>query len=330
VTIKTTDVIGHFTTVFDGLFDGVYFVDNARTIRYWNAGAEHITGFSADEVIGSRCSDNILIHVNSEGVCLCSGECPLKLSICDGLPRRTTAYLHHKDGHRIPTAISVMPVRDEVGLIIGAFEVFTDASEHVALLDMVTELKQLTLLDPLTRLANRRFMEDELSGRLSEMARYGHTIACFMVDIDDFKHVNDTYGHDIGDSVICMVGNTIRSNIRSFDMIARWGGEEFVITLLNMNGETLVKCAENLRMLVARSHVTSKDGDIRVTISMGATLAYADDTVDTLVKRADQLVYWSKVAGKNCVTTPDYQTPDESEGVAHNLPPSDEGDIRVA
>ena len=83
-----------YRTLIDNLYDGVYYVDKKRTIQYWNKAAEKITGFKSQQVVGKRCSDNILTHVDSEGNSLCQGMCPLAETISDGLPREAEVYLH--------------------------------------------------------------------------------------------------------------------------------------------------------------------------------------------------------------------------------------------
>ena len=93
------------------LYDGVYFVDQERRITYWNSGAERLTGYRREDVLGKRCSDNILMHINDEGMNLCEKQCPLEETIIDGQPRDIEAYLQHRDGHRVPVSIRVAPVR---------------------------------------------------------------------------------------------------------------------------------------------------------------------------------------------------------------------------
>jgi diguanylate cyclase (GGDEF)-like protein len=123
-----------------------------------------------------------------------------------------------------------------------------------------------------------------------------------MMDIDSFKIVSDRYGHDVGDEALRMVGRTLLSSTRSSDFVGRWGGEEFIAILSNASAARLRKTAERYRMLVEQSSLPKEDGHIRLTISAGCTLAVPDDTPETLIKRADQLMYKSKARGRNVVT----------------------------
>jgi diguanylate cyclase with PAS/PAC sensor len=121
-----------YKKLLDEMYDGVYFVDRQRRIMYWNRGAERISGYSADEVIGRFCGDNLLRHVDACGRRLCTGMCPLAAAMHDGQPRQAEVILHHKQGHRVPVLVRVTPIRDAQGAIIGALEVFSDNSRQKA------------------------------------------------------------------------------------------------------------------------------------------------------------------------------------------------------
>ena len=106
--------------ILDNLYDGIYFVDRTRKITYWNKAAERITGFRRSEVLGAPCHDHILNHINDEGDPLCQSECPLAKCIETGQPTEAEAYLHHKEGYRLPVSIRVTPILDQDGNVIGA------------------------------------------------------------------------------------------------------------------------------------------------------------------------------------------------------------------
>jgi diguanylate cyclase (GGDEF)-like protein len=142
-----------------------------------------------------------------------------------------------------------------------------------------------------------------LGNRLEEMHRYGWTFGVHFVDIDDFKRVNDTYGHDAGDRVLKIVARTLSGNARPFDLFGRWGGDEFVSVIENVSYKNLDLIANRFRLLVENSYFSVGDKRIRVTVSIGATVARMHDKADKILKRADQLMYESKKAGKNRLTT---------------------------
>jgi diguanylate cyclase (GGDEF)-like protein/PAS domain S-box-containing protein len=291
-----------YKSILDHLYDGVYFVDKDRHITYWNQGAQRITGFNPERVIGKRCADNLLMHADDEGTILCTSGCPLAQTITDGQVREAQVYLRHADGHRVPVLIRVSPLQDEQGQIIGAVETFSDNSSMIAALKRVKELRSQVMLDPLTGIGNRRFIELKIETSLLECQHHQMTTGVVFIDIDHFKQINDDFGHDVGDVVLKMVANTIRYNIRSSDFLGRWGGEEFIVLLLDVDEKQITAVANKLCALVARSHLDVADTRIGVTISIGATLIRPDDIRETLLQRVDRLLYESKAHGRNRIT----------------------------
>jgi len=292
-----------YKDILDSLYDGVYFVDTQQRIIYWNKAAEQITGYRAEEVVGTRCSDNILVHVDGRGRNLCLGGCPLAQTLQDGIQREAEVFLHKKSGSRLPVKIRISPLRDDTGRIVGAVELFADNSSVMAMQERLRELEYFALIDPLTRIANRRAMEMYLHRQLEEIKRYGSRSGLLFFDIDDFKKINDTHGHQIGDEVLSMVSETVDRNIRPFDICGRWGGEEFLCILRNVDCRSAVELGNRLRMLVEQSFLTKNQTRIGVTISLGATQLSPLDTMATALHRVDQLLYESKKRGKNTVTS---------------------------
>jgi diguanylate cyclase (GGDEF)-like protein/PAS domain S-box-containing protein len=291
-----------YLQLLDHLYDGLYFVDPQRKITFWNRTAEQITGFSADEVIGSRCCDNILNHVDAAGNVLCDNGCPLSKAMGAGTSIESQVYLRHKQGHRVPVAVRIRPLPGADGQVIGGIELFQDLSEKTGVLLQLEELRQLALVDSLTGLANRNYFEREIESHLQEQARYGWPFGLLFIDIDNFKQINDNYGHGFGDQVLQMVATNLKHICRPFDMFCRWGGEEFIGLVRNVEGPELMTIGERLRMLVENSQMQQEEGAVGVTVSVGATLARVGDTLSSSVKRADELMYRSKGKGKNCLT----------------------------
>jgi diguanylate cyclase (GGDEF)-like protein/PAS domain S-box-containing protein len=291
-----------YARIIENLHDGLYFVDTDRVITYWNKGAERITGFSSAEVVGRHCSDNILTHVDGEGNSLCLGSCPLKAAITDGQDREAEMYLHHKDGYRVPVFVRVSTLKDFFGNVIGGIELFTDISSILLNNMRVRELEKLALLDNLTHVANRHYLERELHARFEEMKRVNVPFGILFIDIDHFKMFNDVYGHDVGDKVLKFVATTFVTNSRPFDLYGRWGGEEFVGIIRNIEAEDLALLGNRARVLVEHSYLIHEEKKLSVNISLGATMARENETIDSLMKRADTLLYASKRLGRNRLT----------------------------
>lgn len=290
-----------YKRILDNLGDGIYFTDRLRRITYWNVGAERITGYRSEDVIGTCCSDNLLMHVDDSGTILCHGLCPLAHTMADGKPREAEVYLHHKDGHRVPVTVRATPIYDG-GSVVGAVETFRDHTTKIAALQKIEQLQKEAYMDGLTSVGNRRYTELILQQCFSDMSFHQVPFGVLYIDIDHFKKVNDTFGHAVGDQVLTMVAQTLAANVRAFDFVGRWGGEEFLVVVVNVDPAGLNAVAEKLRSLVEHSRLTVGGADIQVTISIGAAIASSVNAVGDLVERADQLLYQSKNSGRNRVT----------------------------
>ncbi len=298
-------VIGNLTykNLLDNILDGVYFVDRDRKITYWNKGAERITGYESSDVVGSYCCDNLLNPVDVDGNELCLDACPLSKAMREKKRVERDMFLSHKDGYRVPVSVRTSPIYDEDGDIIGALEIFSETPDRSSALDKINNLELQAFSDPLTGLANRRYMENILESHLEELNRINFSFGILFIDIDNFKATNDRYGHEVGDKVLQVMSRTLKESLRAIDEAARWGGEEFIVSISNVNRAQLYQAAERIRMLVTKSKIPlPEEHEIDATVSIGATVATEKDTVSSLVKRADRLMYQSKEAGRDKVT----------------------------
>lgn len=293
-----------YRSILDELYDGMYVVDRDRVIQYWNKAAEHITGYSAQEVIGKSCSQNILTHVDKQGCNLCKGKCPLLGTMETGEKQSQEVFLHHKEGHRVPVEVRVSTLHDDAGNIIGGVELFRASSGgRAAMEERMQQLQNLALTDALTGVGNRNLIEQELSARIHEYDTLQIPFGVLFLDVDHFKRVNDEHGHDMGDRILAsLVAATLKANLRTFDLVGRWGGEEFICILRNVQDGALAHTAERMRMLVEQAYIIERQQKLQVTVSIGGTIVQPGDTTTSLCKRADQLMYQSKHAGRNRVT----------------------------
>lgn len=294
------DIDNFYKTLLDNLHDAVYFTDRDRCIRYWNHAAEKITGFESAEVLGRCCADNILSHVDSHGSVLCVSYCPLGQAMEYKKPVEKEIYLQHKSGHRVPVLVRAAPILDEKGEAVGAVEVFSDNSSKLQMLDRLEELQRIAFVDPVTGVGTRRFGEDMLRSRLDESRRYGWAFGIMCVDVDRLKEINDRYGHTVGDAALALVARTLVANLRSFDFVVRWGGDEFLVIVANLRPENLLTVAEKLRSLVGASTLPTA-ADVELSISIGVTSSRDSDTFGSLLERADRLLYEGKARGGNRV-----------------------------
>jgi len=290
-----------YRDLLDRMSDGVYFVNLDRNITYWNSGAERISGYSAHEVLGHSCAEGLLRHVTDRGRQLCRLGCPLLAVMEDGKPREADVFMHHKDGHRVPITVRGQALRSPDGQIVGSVEIFhTRGTNPYA---AQRRDRGDDSLDTVTGLAPRRFGELQLKALTQAVAEQTTTLGVLYVDADHFKDVNDTFGHKTGDEVLRMVGQSIVNGLRRGDIPVRWGGEEFLALMPGTDQAGLRAAAERVRMLVENSWIQKGEVQVRVTISVGATMAIPTETGDDLVDRADGFMYASKEGGRNRVTT---------------------------
>jgi diguanylate cyclase (GGDEF)-like protein len=177
-----------------------------------------------------------------------------------------------------------------------------EISERVRLYQ---EVQRLAIHDPLTGCFNRRHFLILTSQELDRSLRYKRPLSLLMLDIDHFKDFNDSYGHPIGDQILCALVDICQSQMRNVDIVGRYGGEEFLILVPETSIEGARKMAERLRTKTEKTKVDTPAGILSLTVSIGVasieTELEQEQTVDSLIERADQAVYAAKAAGRNCV-----------------------------
>ena len=162
-------------------------------------------------------------------------------------------------------------------------------------------LEHAALTDALTGMQNRRYFDDALKEYLEEFARIQKPVGLLILDLDHFKQVNDTHGHDVGDEVLRTVSNCLKDFTRFHDVVARLGGEEFAVVAPNMDENMLLKLAERIRKAVASLVVQSGNIRLRVTTSVGLAVWDGKESADEFFRRADRMLYEAKRLGRNRV-----------------------------
>ncbi len=161
-------------------------------------------------------------------------------------------------------------------------------------------LHQLSITDDMTGLYNRKHLMETLSSEVIRSGRHKHPFTLLIIDIDHFKQVNDTYGHQRGDEVLCRLATVFRETIRDCDYVARYGGEEFIVLLTEIEPETSLEAAERIRKRTAQETMAGGEESISVTVSIGAAFFPGDgDTPQALIHEADRALYAAKEAGRN-------------------------------
>ena len=163
-------------------------------------------------------------------------------------------------------------------------------------------VEQQAVVDGLTGLANRRRADEMLARELARSRRFGGPVGLILADVDDFKAINDEYGHPVGDAVLREVAGAFLGTVREIDVAARWGGEEFAVVLPGTDAEGAARAAERIREALARREMFAPDGGVlRVTASFGVASSSLGTTSEELVALADEALYRAKRAGKDRV-----------------------------
>ena len=198
-----------------------------------------------------------------------------------------------KDGERVWIYWTNKPIFDENKNLVEILSIGTDITERKS---FEKRLEKLATTDLLTGLYNRRKFEESLIREIEEAKRYGKTFSIILLDIDFFKEINDTYGHQVGDYILQTIAKLIKKLLRRTDIVARWGGEEFVIILPNGKMKGAFQLAERIRKTVESTKFPIEK---KCTVSLGVTEYQPNDTPHSLLKRADLALYAAKQNGRN-------------------------------
>lgn len=281
-----------FRSVVNAAYDAIITVDQAHNITLFNRAAENLFGYDVSEVIGTPLvnllPENYRPH-HSEHV-QHFARSPVNSRQMD---ERNRVYGQHRDGSLLPVEIAISKIN--VDGLLEFTAVIRDITDRVRLMDL---LQKEAGTDELTGLPNRR----EFLEVVENVLRTDERFSVLMLDVDYFKKVNDTHGHDAGDEVLRVLAKVGRSISRSMDVLARWGGEEFVVAMPGTDLEQARARAEMLRATFETQDFAYnwRGSAIPFTVSVGvATRAPGEHDVNAILKRADQALYKAKEAGRN-------------------------------
>ncbi len=289
-----------FRAALDSATEGVCFADKSGLIIYWSKSAERLSGYADKEVLGKHCTNEILLHLDGNGETLLPSSL-IVTTLTTGKIQNKEIYIHHKYGHRISVTARTSPVLDENGDLLGVVEVFMSNTKSLNLLKELEGLRKEVLTDELTGIGNRRCAEVIMNDLAVSLDKHDVPFGVLFADIDHFKTVNDTWGHQVGDKVLFMVAQTLVNGLRGLDVACRWGGEEFLILVPHIQKESLLGLGNRLRVLIQNSWLEHKGQRICVTASFGGAVSQKGETAAEVVNRADKQAYRSKQEGRNCV-----------------------------
>ena len=276
--------------------DAVISTDISGNITYLNQVAERMTGWSGEEASGRPFAEVFQII---EGVTREPARNPMQLAVKQNQAVGLTSncILIRRDGCESAIEDSTAPIHSRTGQVIGAVMVFRDVSEARAMRLKMTHLAQH---DFLTDLPNRLLLNDRITQAISLSRRHGKHLAVLFLDLDGFKHINDSLGHEIGDKVLQLVAQRLVACVRTSDTVSRHGGDEFVILLseIAQAGDAAIS-AEKILAALAMPHAIS-ELNVHLSASIGISIYPQDGhDADTLIKNADTAMYQAKGKGTN-------------------------------
>ncbi len=304
------DVLTREKAIREELVNGspipTFVLNRDHRVVFWNRACVELTGVSGEEMTGSRdiwkpfypderpVLANLILSQNLALLSRLYGE--KKLRAYPLLPGAFEAedFFESLGGKNRHLHFMSAPIYDQAGELWGAIESIQDLSEHRAL---EAKLSELATMDGLTGVHNRQYLEKRLEEEIAKARRYGDHLSMILLDIDQFKEVNDHYGHLVGDQVLKKTAEIIKSCLRTTDIVARFGGDEFVVILPRTDPEQLAFVRERLVVTLKNLSVLDQDHQIRqVTVSLGDCSDCRE--YDQILRRADLNMYRQK-PGRN-------------------------------
>lgn len=271
--------------------DMVLITDVNGIIEYANDAVVRKTGYDKSELIGREAS------IFKSGKTSDEFYKNLWDTILSGKNYHDVIMDKTKDGRIYYADLRITPILDENQKVKNFIATSTDITK---VMELKNKLKKLATVDALTEAYNRYKINDVINIQIAKYQRSKKCFSLLMLDIDHFKNINDTYGHDVGDIVLKSICKLISQNIRTSDIFGRWGGEEFIILLENTHKEEAFSIAEKLRKVIEASII---DGKYKITMSIGVTeyKGAGLQSREDLIKKADEVLYKAKENGRNQV-----------------------------
>lgn len=286
-------------TIIAALGEGLYCVDGDGMLRFLNPAAERMLGWREEELLGRNAHDAFHDR-RTDGTPLPRNDCKLLGAFRDGIAYHGEEVFTRRDGSRFPVECHATPLREN-GTLTGAVIAFVDISRRK---DDEQRIRHLAYHDSLTGLANRSFMLQHLRLLIAQGQRHPLPLAVLFLDLDRFKHINDSLGHHVGDTLLMQVAARLRGVLREGDLLARQGGDEFIVVCsAERNGDGAAVCPAAMqvarKMHAALADPFVVDGqELYVSASVGIScLPEHGGDADTLLRHADQAMYQAKQAG---------------------------------
>jgi diguanylate cyclase (GGDEF)-like protein/PAS domain S-box-containing protein len=296
---EEADLLFH-QKLLESMHDGVIFIDTNLQILFWNRGIERLTGISAASVLHRRWLPSLMQMHDERDDEIADENCPVVYAMQSGvqtLRRLSIAGRHQK---KLSVDVHLVPVVSRSGIAHGAALLLHDASSQITLEERVQTLHEKATHDPLTKIPNRAEFDRALKQFVEAHLELGIPCSLIICDIDHFKRINDTFGHQAGDEALISFAALLRRFTRTGDLVARYGGEEFVLLCADCDNSTATQRAEEIRSELASIAQPMLEGKC-ITASFGVTEVQPGDSPDTMLRRSDRALLQAKDTGRNRV-----------------------------
>ena len=284
----------------DSMHDAVVFVDNGRRILLWNRAAERLTGIPGPGVHQKQWSPALVELRDEDDATVTDAECPVLYAMRCGVHTVRRMSLIGRGGQRLAVDVYATPVVGGDGALHGAALLLHDASTQITLEQRVQSLHEKATRDPLTHVSNRAEFDRVFQQCVEAHLEQHLPCSLIMCDLDHFKRINDTHGHQAGDGALVSFAALLCRHCRKGDLVARYGGEEFVLLCADCDNATATERAEVIRRELADTPQPALGGKC-ITASFGVTEVQGGDTPETMLRRADRALLQAKDLGRNTV-----------------------------
>ena len=295
-----SDVSPFDQVLVDSLRDGVVFVDGESRITMWSVGAERLTGIPRDAAVGKLFLPELLGMKNELRRPMPESACPLHRSMESGSRLSQKVVIRERSGGDSDIQLTVTPVPGKDGAPLGATLLLEDLKHLASLEQQCDQLHEEVTQDPMTKVANRGEFDRMLALFIESHQHSRRPCSLIMTDIDRFKSINDTFGHQAGDEAIITLAKLLKASCRAGDLVARYGGEEFAVLCADCGTADAARRAEDIRV---RLHEIEHEylGGKQITASFGVTEVQPGDTPETMLRRSDRALLMAKEQGRNQV-----------------------------
>jgi diguanylate cyclase (GGDEF)-like protein/PAS domain S-box-containing protein len=291
-----------YQTVLDGLQTGVYLVDRNRRIRFWNEGAEQITGYLRQDVVGRLLRDHLLATGNAVKDSASDPDDPINLAFRDGKPSIMNVSILHKEGYRVPIVLRTLPIRNSRGAVIGAAESFERNRSASEWTRRRSAYADFGCLDAATGVAARSFMETQLRENLITFTEHNIPFSILLVQIDHMDQFRASRGPGVVPTILRVIAQSVENCVRPTDLVGCWGENQFIAILLQCRESEVALVGERVRKMIGRSEIEWWVDKFSVTSPVGGAGCRPGDEAELLVARAAASLQESIVKGGNCVT----------------------------